>query len=166
MEKRKYPIGAEIVEGGVHFRVWAPDHQKVDVVLEEFEKEPLFYPMEKEKDGYFSLLVNTAKSRSLYRYRLSNSVKFYVDPASRYQPSGPNGPSCVVDTNFGWTDQKWPGAGAQGHVVYEMHIATFTQEGTFKAAMQELSELKNLGITLIEIMPINDFPGHYRRGFL
>lgn len=164
--KRKYPIGAELIDStGVHFRVWAPDHKKVDLVLENVEEEPLFLPMKKEKNGYFSLFTKKAKEGTLYRYRLSNSSSFYSDPASRYQPQGPMGSSCVINPAFPWTDKQWKGVTPLGHVVYEMHIGTFTQAGTLEAATKELSYLADLGITLIELMPLNDFPGHFGWGY-
>lgn len=164
--KRKYPIGAEMSsQKGVHFRVWAPDHKKVELVLENVGQEPVLLRMKSEKKGYFSLYVPDAKEGTLYRYRLSQSNQWYADPASRYQPRGPNGPSCVVKPNFAWTDQNWQGVDVQGHVAYEMHIGTFTEEGTFTSAMRELSSLADLGITLIELMPINEFPGTFGWGY-
>ena len=161
---RKYPIGAEMIKNkGVHFRVWAPDHKKVDLALESTDSETLILPMKKEKNGYFSLLTKKAKEGTLYRYRLAGSL--YSDPASRYQPFGPAGSSCVVNADFPWTDSKWPGVKPQGHVAYEMHIGTFTQEGTFNAASEQLNVLAELGITLIEMLPVGDFPGHFGWGY-
>src|SRR5262249_43412089 len=151
--KRNYPIGSEILsKGGVHFRVWAPKHKCVDVVLEDGEN-PEFFPMKREKEGYFSLFVKQAKEGSLYRFRLSRSRMWYPDPASRYQPQGPTGPSCVISSIYPWNDKKWKGIHAYGHIAYEMHIGTFTEKGTFLSAMQELPRLAKLGITLIKIMP-------------
>lgn len=164
--QRKYPIGCELLsKKGAHFRVWAPDHKKVDLVLENASSSPVFLKMNKEKEGYFSLHVPEAQEGTLYRYRLSNSRRWYADPASRYQPQGPSGPSYVVASQYPWKDKEWPGIEAHGHVVYEMHIGTFTELGTFAAAMQELPRLARLGITLIELMPINDFPGHFGWGY-
>jgi len=163
--KRRYPIGAEIIsKGGVHFRIWAPDHKKATVVLEKKE-DPLFYPMTKEKGGYFSVLVPEANKDTLYRFKLDNSERLFSDPASRFQPAGPNGPSCVIDSNYPWTDDSWKGITKSVQIIYEMHIGTFTEEGTFKGAMDQLEELADLGITIIEIMPLNDFPGHYGWGY-
>jgi|688.fasta_scaffold15490_3 maltooligosyltrehalose trehalohydrolase len=162
---RKYPIGAEIIDGkGVHFRVWAPDHRKMDLVLEEGES-PRFIPMRIEKKGYFSVFVKEAKPGTLYRYRLSHSNQLCADPASRYQPQGPMESSCVVHPAYPWTDKKWKGVSEGNQVAYELHIGTFTQAGTFEAATKELLYLAHLGITMIEVMPLNEFPGRFGWGY-
>lgn len=95
----------------------------------------------------------------------SKANHWYPDPASRSQPLGPGGPSCVVEASYPWTDKKWKGVTSKGHVVYEMHVGTFTEEGTFEAAQKELPRLQELGITLIEILPIAEFPGHFGWGY-
>lgn len=163
--KRRYPIGAEWTSKGVDFRVWAPDHQSVTVVLENLPKQSRAYELKKEKDGYFSLFLPKIKKETLYSYRLSEIEQLFPDPASRYQPLGVEGPSCIIDPTFKWTDEGWNGVDLEGQIIYEMHIGTFTQEGTFKAAMGELQALADLGITLIELMPINEFPGHFGWGY-
>lgn len=163
---RKFPIGSEIIKGrGVHFRVWAPDHKRVDLILENVEKKPLTYAMKPEKGGYFSLLVKEATEGTLYRYSLSNAKKGLPDPASKFQPEGSLGPSCVISSYYPWKDKGWRGVEVQGHVAYELHIGTFTLSGTFEAATKELERLAQLGITLIEIMPINGFPGRFGWGY-
>jgi maltooligosyltrehalose trehalohydrolase len=165
-QARRYPIGAEIIpQQGVHFRVWAPDHKEVTLVLENHPGKSSSFPMKPEKSGYFSLLVPDAKKGTLYRFKLGRSKQLMTDPASRFQPMGINGPSCVVDTKHHWTDQKWPGLQMKQQILYEIHIGTFTQEGTFKAAMKQLKELASLGITTLEIMPINEFPGKFGWGY-
>lgn len=163
-QKRKYPIGAEIFTEGVHFRVWAPDHKKVDVVIEDDPSVPLIIPMKKEKNGFFSVITDRASEGSLYRFELSKN-RLCADPASRYQPYGPEGPSRVINPIFKWTDQNWKGVTPPNHVAYEIHIGTFTQKGTFEEATKELSYIADLGITLIEIMPIAEFPGHFGWGY-
>lgn len=161
--KRKYPIGAEIFPEGTHFRVWAPDHKKMELVIE--DKEPnLYIPMKKEAKGFFSVLTKEAGEGTLYRYLLSGS-QLCADPASRFQPLGPMGPSCVINPHFKWTDKKWKGIEPHSHVAYELHIGTFTELGTFEAARKQLPYLEELGITLIEIMPLADFPGHFGWGY-
>lgn len=162
--KRRYPIGAELIKKGVHFRVWAPDHKKITLVLEPPRTDPIHITMTREKEGYHSIFVPDLGAGALYRYRLSDG-KWYADPASRFQPLGVNNASSVVDSSFNWTDNDWPGVDKDGHIIYEMHIGTFTQEGTFKAAKNELKELAKIGITLIEMMPINEFPGHFGWGY-
>ena len=104
-----------------------------------------------------------------YWFRVNSGEKFYPDPASRFQPEGPHGPSCVIDpTQFQWTDSQWPGPAGnrlKGQIIYEMHIGTFTKEGTWRAATEQLAELARIGITIVEIMPIADFPGKFGWGY-
>lgn len=167
---RRFPAGAErLSETGVHFRVWAPGRRTVTLVIE-----PSGDPadartevvLEAEGNGYFSANVPGVAAGKLYRYRLDDDPQPYPDPASRFQPQGPHGPSQVVDPSaFDWTDGAWPGVAPQGQVLYEMHVGTFTQEGTWTAAAQELAELANLGITVLEVMPVADFPGRFGWGY-
>ena len=94
-----------------------------------------------------------------YRYVLDGGDAF-PDPASRYQPEGPHGPSQVVDpAEFNWTDSQWSRRGLAGQVIYEMHVGTFTREGTWEGATRELQHLAETGITVIELMPVADFSG-------
>jgi maltooligosyltrehalose trehalohydrolase len=134
----------------------------VDVVLERGAREP--YPLEREPDGYFSGIV-PAQPGDRYWFRL-NGERLRPDPCSRFQPDGPHGPSQVVDARqFQWTDRSWKGIGSIGHVIYEMHVGTFTPEGTWRAAAGELEELAGLGITVIEMMPVADFVGRFGWGY-
>jgi maltooligosyltrehalose trehalohydrolase len=160
---RKLPVGAEITPDGVHFRVWAPRRHKVEVVLGDGSES---IELSRESDGYFSAVVAEAKAGTRYRFRLDGAGNLYPDPASRYQPERVHGPSEVIDpSRFSWTDQGWRGIRAQGQVLYEMHIGTFTAEGTWEGAAKQLPELKELGITCIEMMPIADFPGRFGWGY-
>lgn len=171
---RRLPVGAEVLpEGGVHFRVWASRRQRVEVMLEGGPKEtpgalPLAVALapEAEAPGYFSTLVTAAGAGTLYRYRLDGGPALYPDPVSRFQPSGPPGPSQVIAPGtFQWTDSAWPGVPLEGQVIYEMHLGTFTPKGTWEAASRELPELADAGMTLIEIMPVADFPGRFGWGY-
>jgi maltooligosyltrehalose trehalohydrolase len=118
-----------------------------------------------EAGGYFSGAVSGAGDGALYRYRLDGGDA-YPDPASRFQPAGPHGPSQVVDpAKFQWTDAGWKGAGREGQVLYEVHIGTFTQDGTWEAAARELPALAELGITIVEVMPVAEFPGRFGWGY-
>ncbi|MEP6699277.1 MAG: malto-oligosyltrehalose trehalohydrolase, partial [Verrucomicrobiota bacterium] len=167
--QRRYPIGAELIGNGqTHFRIWAPKAERLDVVLEESADENAartFHPLACEEDGYFSGAV-TADAGAFYRLRVNDSQNFHPDPASRSQPQGPHRSSCVVDPfRFEWSDQKWKGLHMAGHVIYEMHVGTFTREGTWRAAAKELAELSRIGITTIEMMPIADFPGEFGWGY-
>jgi maltooligosyltrehalose trehalohydrolase len=101
-----------------------------------------------------------------YRFRLDADSTHYPDPISRFQPQGPHGPSEVVDPRtFSWSDHAWPGVAREGQVIYEMHIGTFTSEGTWEAAIRELPALAELGITLLEVMPVADFSGDFGWGY-
>lgn len=155
-------MGAEVQKGGgVEFRVWAPRRKRVDVVI---DGPPV--PLRAERNGYFAGLVKEARAGSRYGFRLNGAGRLYPDPASRFQPGGPHGPSEVVDpSRFRWTDQAWKGVESRGHVIYEMHVGTFTPEGTFAAAARELDALADLGVTLIELMPVADFPGRFGWGY-
>src|SRR5262249_50967303 len=153
--RRMRPIGAECQpDGGVHFRVWAPQREQVRVALD-IDGTPRGLPPPAEGTGYFSGLSAEARAGTLYRFQLGTDDTLYPDPAARFQPEGPSGPSRVVDPGaFAWSDADWAGATMRGQVIYEMHIGTFTPERTWSAATQELSELARLGVTCLEIMPI------------
>jgi maltooligosyltrehalose trehalohydrolase len=156
------PIGAELVAGGTHFRVWAPEAKAVTVVFEDARLAPV--ALAAEEHGYFSAMVPDIRAGTRYRYRIGD--RSYPDPASRSQPEGPHGPSEVVDpTRFRWTDAKWPGVTRGGLVIYEMHVGTFTPEGTWKSAAQQLAELARIGVSMIELMPVADFPGNFGWGY-
>jgi maltooligosyltrehalose trehalohydrolase len=161
---RKLPIGAEVVSADeVDFRVWAPRRRHVEVVFEESSRPAVV--LTAEGKGYFSGRA-AAKAGALYRYRLDNETTLFPDPASRFQPDGPHGPSQVADPGeFSWSDSSWPGVGLEGQVIYEMHIGTFTRQGTWAAASRELAELASIGITVAEVMPVADFPGRFGWGY-
>lgn len=163
-QRRRLPVGAEVMgEEGTHFRVWAPLAESVEVV--EDGGAQLVALLQAEGDGYFSGLVRQAKAGLRYRFRLDGG-QAYPDPASRFQPDGPHGPSEVVDPDaYRWGDTQWAGLVPQRQVVYEMHIGTFTPEGTYAAAEQHLPYLKDLGITAIEVMPVNEFNGPFGWGY-
>jgi maltooligosyltrehalose trehalohydrolase len=158
-------VGAELLpQGGAHFRVWAPRRREVAVVLEgagggEFRLEP-------EANGDFAGRVAAAGAGTTYRFCLDDGERLYPDPASRFQPDGPHGPSQLIDpAAFRWTDGDWRGVRREGQVMYEMHVGTFTAEGTWEAAARQLPELANLGVTVVEMMPVADFPGRFGWGY-
>jgi maltooligosyltrehalose trehalohydrolase len=161
--ERRYPVGAEISPaGGVHFRVWAPGRRTAAVVIEGGGRTELA----PEGGGYFSALVADARAGARYHYRLDREERPYPDPASRFQPEGPHGPSQVVDPwAYRWSDMNWKGVSLPGQVMYEMHIGTFTKEGTWAAAERELPELAAAGITCLEVMPVSEFPGRFGWGY-
>jgi len=153
--QRRFPIGAELVDGGVHFRVWAPARTTVAVVIGGDE-----HALEREDGGYFSGIVR-AGAGALYKFSLDGGDAF-PDPASRFQPEGPHGPSMVVDPAYAWRHEC---ADVRDPVIYEMHIGTFTQEGTFRAAIEKLPLIKDAGVTLLEVMPVNEFAGRFGWGY-
>ncbi|WP_263770021.1 malto-oligosyltrehalose trehalohydrolase [Propionivibrio soli] len=164
--ERRYAVGAEPQPGGgVHFRVWAPKRQRVWVVLESLAGAPTEKELARDADGYFNGLVTEAGPGTFYRFRLDD-LDSRPDPASRYQPEGPHGPSQVVDPlAFPWSDGAWPGLPLTGQVVYEMHVGTFTRVGTWQAALEQLSPLAELGVTAVEVMPVAEFPGRFGWGY-
>jgi len=163
--RRRYPAGAEIAtDGGVNFRVWAPACRRVEVVLESPAQSA--HDLRPDGDGYFSLTLPDLKPGTRYRFRLDGNATLYPDPVSRFQPEGPHGPSQVIDPwAYRWSDMNWKGVELAGQVFYEMHIGTFTREGTWAAAERELPELAAAGITCLELMPVSDFPGRFGWGY-
>jgi maltooligosyltrehalose trehalohydrolase len=168
--KRRYPIGAEVIgEDQSHFRVWAPKARELDIVVEHGQNSKrTFHALNPEQDGYYSCTLDVGGG-TRYWFRVDSGEKLYPDPASRFQPEGPHGPSCIIDSRqFQWTDSQWPGpgpAGLEGQIIYEMHVGTFTKEGTWRAATEPLAELVRIGITVVEMMPIADFPGKFGWGY-
>jgi maltooligosyltrehalose trehalohydrolase len=164
LPRRRWPVGADVLPSGeVHFRVWAPRRRTVEVALEDGSGRPV--PLSAEAGGYFSGPVKTARVGSLYKYRLDGGESF-PDPVSRFQPEGPHGPSQVVDpAAYRWHDGEWKGVSLPGQVLYELHVGTFTREGTWEAARRELAALRDLGVTVLEVMPIADFAGRFGWGY-
>src|SRR5262245_32274838 len=165
---RRFPVGVELQgSAGAHFRVWAPKHQSATLVLEDGAGEAIReVPLTVEGGGYFAALVSSVGAGALYRYRLDDAASRFPDPASRAQPFGPHGPSQIVDpASFEWSDQSWPGVRLEGQVLYELHVGTFTREGTWRAAMEHFASLADLGITAIEMMPIAEFSGRFGWGY-
>jgi maltooligosyltrehalose trehalohydrolase len=168
-QRRRLPVGAEVLPGGgVHFRVWAPRRRKVSAVVEAggAASRPEVIELTEEANGYFSGVAQGAGEGSLYRFELDGGDGPYPDPASRFQPRGPHGPSQVIDPGkFQWGDAGWPGVRIEGQVIYEMHVGTFTKEGTWEAAARELGEITDAGITVVEAMPVHEFPGRFGWGY-
>ena len=160
---RRYPYGAEVVPGeGTHFRLWAPICTRIEVVIEGGEATEL----RAEGKGWFSGLVRGAFGGTRYRYRIDGEPSLFPDPASRFQPGGPHGPSEIIDPHtFVWHDLEWAGVQAEGQVLYEIHIGTFTPEGTWAAAIGRLPELVDIGVTAVCVMPVADFPGRFGWGY-
>ncbi len=153
--------GATLEAGGVRYRLWAPGCDTLSLVL---EADGRVVAMERDADGFFEAFVEGAEAGTLYRYRLPDGM-LVPDPASRYQPQDVHGPSEVTDpASFLWRTE-WNGRDWNEVVLYELHIGSFTPEGTFQAAIGKLDHLATLGVTAIEIMPIADFPGARNWGY-
>jgi maltooligosyltrehalose trehalohydrolase len=152
----------EIRDDGVQVRVWAPRRKRVAVVIDGGGEVALA----REDGGYWSALVAELRAGSRYRFRLDDDETLYPDPASRFQPEGPHGSSEVIDPSaYEWSDAEWRGIESRDQVLYEMHCGTFTREGTWRAAMQHLGRLRDTGITIVELMPVNEFAGRFGWGY-
>ncbi len=184
-------LGALPTGEGVHFRVWAPRVRSVEVVVERVEvktasagagdcgslsspeweeresvsRNLAVFPMQRRENGEFEARVPSVRIGDRYRY-LVDGLGPFPDPASRFQPEGVHGPSEVVDPScYAWRDDDWRGVPPGNLVLYELHIGTFTPEGTFAAAAERLADLAELGITAIELMPVAAFPGRRNWGY-
>jgi maltooligosyltrehalose trehalohydrolase len=158
-----HTLGAHPDPAGVHFSIWAPTAQKVEVVFEPPSEKTL--PLAKESDGYFRGWGPNVKPNALYRFRVDGNGPF-PDPTSRFQPQGVHGPSEIVDPqSFKWTDSGWKGLPWNQLAFYEVHVGTFSPEGTFEGVRKKLPYLKDLGVTAVELMPVADFPGDRNWGY-
>ena len=149
----------------MRYRTWC-EHDRVEVLILDAEGETLrVIELEPEGDGYFSSLDQGGRAGDLYKYRLGETGD-WPDPASRFQPKGVHGPAMVVDPKtYRWNDASWKAPAYRDLVIYELHIGTFTEEGTFRAAIEKLEYLVELGVNSIEIMPVADFPGERNWGY-
>ncbi len=144
-----------------YFRVWAPERNRVTVVFDERSDS---LELDKEQ-GFFSGTSQSARPGTRYRYQLDGGGA-YPDPASRFQPEGPHGSSEIVDPHqFAWTDSDWAGVRLKGQVIYELHLGTFTEGGTWLSAAERLPYLRDTGVTLVEVMPVAEFPGRWGWGY-
>lgn len=152
--------------GKTRWTVWAPNAQSVDLLLNPNGPGSLQLQMRRDDREYFVLERDNMPDRTEYLYALSTADRPLPDPCSLWQPGGPEGPSAVFDPGrFGWTDDAWRGVARGSLVFYELHVGTFTPEGTFDAVIPRLRDLKDLGITAIELLPINQFPGSRNWGY-
>jgi maltooligosyltrehalose trehalohydrolase len=156
------PLGAIAMPGDrCTFRVWAPYLERVELHLVAPSKRCL--PMTKTAVGYHEVIAEEVAAGAQYLFGVGAELR--PDPASRLQPHGVHGPSEVVPREFEWHDDGWRGVGLQDYVVYELHVGTFTPEGTFDAAIVHLDGLRELGVTAVELMPIGQFPGTRNWGY-
>lgn len=158
-------IGATpVTDNKTHFRVWAPQRDNVTVEIHNGDT-TIEHDLHRDEHGFFSGTACNARPGSHYQYRLENNVA-RPDPASHYQPQGVHGPSQIVDhRDFAWTDQNWQGIEKRELIIYELHLGTFTEDGTFRAAIERLPDLLDLGVTAVELMPVAQSPGHWNWGY-
>ena len=149
-------------DGRCRFLVWAPLAEQVELHLVSPREEMV--PLQRGERGYASAVVEGVEPGSRYFYRLHGQQDF-PDPASRFQPQGVHGPSQVAQPHFAWDDGQWSGLPLSDYVIYELHVGTFTPEGTFDAVIPYLDELKELGLTALELMPVAQFPGGRNWGY-
>jgi maltooligosyltrehalose trehalohydrolase len=156
-------LGAiDLGDGRCRFRVWAPRAERVEVEIR--GERPRSISLEPEGGGYFEVEADGVRPGDLYLIRLDGKDG-RPDPASRFQPEGVHGPSMVIDRSFAWTDADWQGLPLPELIFYELHVGTFTPEGTFEAVIPHLDRLRELGVTAIEIMPVAQFPGSRNWGY-
>lgn len=156
-----YAFGPLIREDGVEFRLWAPLAANVALKIEGSEERP----MERADDGWHICRVGGITPGNLYKFVLPDGSEV-PDPASRHQPLDVHGLSEVVDLKtYGWKTEIWSGRPWEESIIYELHVGSFTSEGTFLAAIEKLDHLADLGVTALQIMPVSDFPGRYNWGY-
>lgn len=156
------PLGAVCSNGACDFLLWAPNARQVDIHL--VHPSDITLAMQPEDHGYFSFRSEQVAPGTRYRYCLDGQFE-RPDPASRFQPDGVHGPSEVVNAAFAWTNDAWSGISLQQYVLYELHVGTFTPQGTFDSIIPRISDLRDLGITAIELMPVAQFPGNRNWGY-
>ncbi len=166
--KGKYNHHGPLVDDrGTVFRVWAPERKRIELVLVDSEgREQRSVSLHRDAAGYFSEHVADVAEGALYSYRIDDDPKTYPDPASNFQPQGVHGPSQVINhRRFAWTDRDWAGVKMPGQVIYELHIGAFTPEGNWEAAIEKLPHLRDVGITLLQVMPVAAYPGDFGWGY-
>lgn len=157
-----YPaVGARYHQNATTFTVWSPLKKKVELLIGVEEKP---YSMSCDDHGYWTTEIKNIPPGTLYRYRIEGKDPL-PDPASRFQPQGVHGPSMVIDPAYKWTDDDWKGVPMKDMIQYELHVGTFTSEGTFDGIKNKLSYLAELGVNTIELMPISQFPGGRNWGY-
>jgi len=159
------PFGTQVLDDGrVRFRLWAPGSEKVSLCIEQGADE-LILPMEARPQGWFECITDRAGAGTRYRYRVSDEMRV-PDPVSRYNPDDVHQASeVIVPQLFTWTDTQWKGRPWEEVVLYELHVGTFSPEGTFKGVRDRLDYFVDLGVTAIELMPVADFPGERNWGY-
>lgn len=157
------PLGATYLgEERCEFRVWAP--KAAEIAVELYHPERRTVPLLQEQGGYWHGVLDRIRPGARYKF-LIDGKKAWPDPASHSQPDGVHEASEVVDHSFKWTAAPWHGMPVEEYIIYELHVGTFTYEGSFDAAAEQLPRLRDLGITAIELMPVAQFPGSRNWGY-
>ncbi len=165
---QSYQAGPCQLSEGYQLSVWAPGHHRINVEIHDLQRSipPVSVRLSSEENGFFSTTIPWAQPGMFYGIVIDNGETLLPDPYSRFQPSGPQGLSQLVDAqSYPWNDSDWTGIEIQNTILYEMHIGTFTKEGTWKAAAEKLSTLTDMGINAIELMPISEFSGNFGWGY-
>jgi len=161
IRRHDMPFGASVGDDGVRFRLWAPSAGQVTLCLEDGPE----LPMPAAGEGWYELTSTAARAGSRYRFRVDGKLRV-PDPASRYNPDDVHGASEVIDpAAFDWQDGDWRGRPWHEAVIYELHVGSFSPEGTFAGVEARLDDLAATGITAIELMPVADFPGTRNWGY-
>jgi maltooligosyltrehalose trehalohydrolase len=156
-------VGAEYLKNDTcRFTVWSPLAEKVEVVFKDKE-DPV--SLEKDAQGYWEAEIPNVPPGSLYKIRLDEEDEF-PDPASRSQPEGVHSWSQVTDPFvYNWQDEGRKSRSLEDMVIYELHVGTFTAEGSFESIIEKLPHLEELGVNTLELMPIAKFPGNRNWGY-
>lgn len=161
IRRHAMPFGAEVREGGVRFRLWAPSARQLELCL---DTGPAL-TMPAIGDGWYELFTDRAGPGSHYRYRIDSALEV-PDPASRANPEDVHGPSEVIDpADFDWSDGDWRGRPWHEAVIYELHVGAFSSRGDFAGVEARLDELAEVGVTALELMPVAEFPGRRNWGY-
>ena len=167
---RQLRFGAQpLANNQTEFRVWASKARnlRVEIVVRDGKTESVrrSVPLIRGGENIFGGIVDECPPGTLYRYQI-NKQPGRPDPYSRFQPFGVHGPSQIIDAHqFPWTDQDWLGIKKQDLVIYELHVGSLTRAGTYRAAIDKLPELKQLGITALELLPLAQSPGRWNWGY-
>jgi len=155
------PFGAALTPDGARFAIWAPSAEGAEVDVDGRR-----VPMQRGAQGFFHCFDTQAGPGSRYAFRFAGGDLAVPDPASRFNPDGVHGPSEIVDASaYAWRDEDWRGRPFHDALIYELHVGTFTPQGTYAAAAERLDYLASLGVTAIELMPLAATPGRWNWGY-
>ena len=147
-------------------RVWAPIPRRVQAVTVVAGHAPVRHELSADADGWWAGEVGDVEPGTDYGFLLDDDERALPDPRSRWQPDGVHGLSRLYDPHaYEWRDQYWTGRNLPGAVIYELHIGTFTAQGTFDAAIERLDHLADLGVTHVEVLPVNAVNGQWNWGY-